>query len=428
MARMAEQAGKAQADERAGPAGQDLRWKEPGAPLGEAGTSAGINIEPGALDDGWHVPGPVALSDGTMVQLHKDGEALHVAHDAIRRAKKRICLQVYIFRSDETGRAFAELLAAKAREGLPVYVTVDALGSIDSSPTIFEQMRRAGVRLGVFHPIRPWRCRYSWRPFNRDHRKLLIIDDDIAGLGGLNVGGEYAGSWVVRAPSTVAPWRDTAVGLRGPSARLLLIPFARMWRYIEMGGKLRNVEYLYGLNEGDFGILATAPTRRSPLDFLRNAVEEARRSILLTMSYFAPPDELIDALCRAAKRGVRVRLMLPGQSDVRLLLTAARSFYETLLSAGVEIHERQGAVLHAKTMCIDDRVTLLGSTNLDYRSIEYNCELSVILRNEQFGRQMRLLFEHDVQFAKRITMGQWRHRPWSDRIVQWAVQRARYLL
>jgi cardiolipin synthase len=247
-------------------------------------------------------------------------------------------------------------------------------------------------------------------------------------LGGLNVGAEYAGSWVVPGKLSRAPWRDNAVGLRGPSTRLLFIAFARMWRYVNSGGKLRNAELLHNTHDGEFGLLASVPTRRSPLPSLRKMLHEAKESVLLTMSYFAPPDELIDELCRAAKRRVRVRLMLPSQGDVPLLMIAARSFYETLLQAGVEIYERQGAILHAKSLCIDGHTSIIGSTNLDYRSIEYNCELSVIIRNHEFGQDMKRLFENDVCYARRITLKEWRRRPFSDRIVQWAVKRARYLL
>ncbi|HEV8379646.1 MAG TPA: phospholipase D-like domain-containing protein [Tepidisphaeraceae bacterium] len=398
------------------------------ARLGEHGTSAGINLEPGSNDDGWEIPSPVMLEDGTRVQLYKDGEALHAGYDAIKSAQKRVCLEVYIFHSDETGRAFADLLSAKAKEGVPVYVIYDSLGCIDSDPKMFAQMKAAGVRLAEFHPIKPWECKYSWRPFNRDHRKLLLLDDDGAGLGGLNVGAEYAGSWVVPSHPGCQPWRDNAVGLRGPSARLLMIAFARMWRYVNAGGKLRNTELLHNKDEGEFGILGSVPTRRSPLPSLRKMLREAKQSILLTMSYFAPPDELVEELCRAARRRVKVRLMLPGKGDVPLLITAARSFYEKLLQSGVEIYERQGAILHAKTLCIDNYISIIGSTNLDYRSIEYNCELSVILRNREFGQQVKLLFENDVCYAERITLNQWRKRPYLDRVVQWAVHRARYLL
>jgi cardiolipin synthase len=400
----------------------------PRARLGEHGTSAGINIAPGTQDDGWDIPSPVTLSDGTRVQLYKDGEALHAGFDAIRTAKKRICFEIYIFHSDETGRAYAELLSAKAREGVPVYVIYDSLGCVDTDPKMFEQMRDAGVRLAEFHPLKPWDCKYSWRPANRDHRKLLLLDDDGAGLGGLNVGAEYAGSWVVPTRPDCAPWRDDAVGLRGPSTRLLFIAFARMWRYVTRGGKLRDTEILNNMDDGEFGVVASVPTRRSPLVSLRKMLREAKKSILLTMSYFAPPDELIDELCGAAKRGVKVHLMLPAECDVPLLMWAARSFYETLLQGGVEVYERQGAILHAKSLCIDNYTSIIGSTNLDYRSIEYNCELSVIIRNSDFGAQMRRLFENDVCYAERITLKEWRKRPFRDRMMQWAVKRARYLL
>jgi cardiolipin synthase len=409
---------------------QARQWETP-APLrdGEAGTAPGINIEPGSNDDGWCVTPPVILSDGTSLQLFKDGEALHGAFEAIKAAKRRICLEVYIFRSDPTGRAFAELLAAKAREGVLVYVIYDSFGSWDSDPAMFEMMASAGVRLAPFHPIKPWECTYSWRPANRDHRKVLVIDEDVAGLGGLNIGGEYAGSWVVASETACKPWRDNAVGIRGPAAKFLLQSFRRSWRYTQRGGKLHETALLHNLTEGEFGVLASSPTRKSPLLTLGQLLRSARSSILLTMSYFAPPDELIDELCRArGKRKVRVRLMLPGMCDVKPLLWAARSFYDKLLSFGVEVYEREGAILHAKTMCIDGHTAILGSTNLDYRSIEYNLELSVIIRNQEFGRQIHDLFENDVRYAKRILPGEWRRRPMIDRVMQWAVNRARYLL
>ena len=120
--------------------------------------------------------------------------------------------------------------------------------------------------------------------------------------------------------------------------------------------------------------------------------------------------------------------MLPGRCDVPAVRLAARSFYQTLLDCGVEIYERQGVVLHAKTMVIDGRTTVIGSTNLDYRSIEYNLELSAIIRNETFGGQMHDLFENDVRYAKRITPAEWKHLKAWDRFVQWAVSRAALLL
>ena len=371
------------------------------------------------------------------------------AHEAILGAKKRVCLEVYIFADDDTGHAIADALCRKAREGLRVFVIYDSFGSRGlggGKPEMFREMRRAGVRIEQFHPMRPWESRFGWKPVNRDHRKLLLIDDDTAGLGGLNVGTEYAGSWVVpvgprhhghgpNAPPAGkgAPgcdfWRDNAVGIRGPGAAPFFQSFRNTWRYVTRGGRTRVAEFQHNLDEGEIGVLASVPTLKSPLrPMLHRLMRDARSSLLMTMAYFAPDDDLIDELCRAARRGVRVRLMLPGRCDVPTVRLAARSFYEKLMGCGIEVYERQGVILHAKCMVIDGRTTVLGSTNLDYRSIEYNLELSAVIRNETFGRQMIDLFENDVRYAKRITAKEWRKRPNWDRFVQWAVSRARYLL
>jgi cardiolipin synthase len=398
----------------------------------------GINIAPGAEDDGWDTPPPVQLDDGSTVQLFKDGEALQAAYAAIEAARHRICLEVYIFASDRTGRAFADLLCQKASEGVRVHVMYDSFGSIGSDKEMFRQMRRAGVRLLEFNPVAPWRCRFSWRPFNRDHRKLLVIDNEVAGLGGLNIGREYSGSWVIRERDAKECdfWRDNAIGIMGPAVRPLLRSFAKTWHYATNGGRIRNAEFNYNTENlgkpfdgDDFGVLASVPSLASPLrKILQTIFRSAERSIQMTMAYFAPDDELINELILAAKRGVRVQLMLPALCDIKILLIAARSFYEKLLTAGVEIYERQTVVLHAKTTTIDGRLSVVGSTNLDYRSIEYNLELSAIIRSQPFGAQMSELFANDVKFARPIRLKEWRRRPQSDRFVQWAVSRARYLL
>ena len=441
--------------------------------LGEAGTASGSDLAIGAVESGWTNPPPVRLADGTLIRLFKDGQALRAAFEAIRAAKRVVCLEVYIFHSDATGRAFADLLSAKAREGVRVFVLYDSFGSIATDPVIFRSMRAAGVLVREFNPMRPWDCRYSWRPLNRDHRKLLIIDHDIAGLGGLNVGLEYGSGFLTNLKSKSEVWRDNAIGVMGPSARALFHCFAKSWHYVARGGPISRAECIHNLDVGrrirhprmrrqklkerasgiliypggegqdnvrtlptqpvpptiTLGVLASAPTMSSPLlPFMQKLVRDARRSVHMTIAYFAPSDPFIDELCKAARRGVDVRLMLPGRSDVRLLHAAARSFYETLLAAGVEIFERQGAVLHAKTLVIDGEITVIGSANLDYRSIEYNCEISAVVRSAELGRQMLDLFDHDVQYAEQISLGEWRHRPAWDRAVQWAVSRARYVL
>jgi cardiolipin synthase len=388
----------------------------------------GLNLQPGSADDGWRNPPPVVLADGSIAQLLKDGEALREAYRAIANARRLICLEVYIFGSDATGRAFADLLSNCAAEGVKVYVSYDSFGCMMTDRSMFQRMRQAGVRVQEFHPVRPWECRYSWRPANRDHRKLLIVDDEIAWLGGMNIGDEYAGPWVVGARALkVEPWRDTAIGIRGPAATELFRAFVKTWQYIQRSGRISRCEHIF---EGQgFDVVGTAPAFRSKVrDRFRRAVHGARKSIQLTMAYFAPDDGMVEELCTAAKRGVRVQLMVPAKSDLPILTTAARSFYERMLKCGVEVFERQHVILHSKTLVVDSEYSVVGSTNLDYRSIEYNLELSVVIHSAEFGEKMSLLFENDIRYARKITMNEWRRRPVRDRIGQWAVSRARYLL
>ena len=409
------------------------------------GRSAGVNTRPGTDDDGWVVPPPVRLDDGTHVQLFKDGQAWHAAFAAMRHARHRICLELYIFASDDTGRAVADLLCRQARRGVRVFVLYDSFGSAYSDPAMFDRMRRAGCHVREFHPVNPLHCRHHWRPFNRDHRKMLVVDDHLAGLGGMNLGREYAGSWIVKSkvravrqtvgdaadgnPADPGPWRDNGVGIAGPAASCLLESFARTWRYARRGGRINRTAFLHDVPGDNFGLLASAPTVDSPLlPGLHRLIASARRSISLTYAYFAPDDPLVAELCRAARRGCRVRLMLPGRGDVKVLVAAGRSFYQTLMSHGVEVYERQNVMLHAKTIVVDGRTAVIGSCNLDYRSIEYNCELSARIDSEPFGAQVEALFDNDVRFAKRIDPEQWKHRPRWDRAGQWVVSRARYLL
>lgn len=399
-----------------------------------AGFAQGVNISPGCEDDGWVIPDPVCLSDGTQLQLYKDGEALRAAYAAIEKAERRICVEMYIFADDATGHAFAELLSRKAREGIRVLCAYDCFASrrwagLGPETPPLRMMRDAGVRLEVFHPVAPWETRFAWHPANRNHRKLFIVDDEVAGLGGLNIGTEYAGSWIV-SDAEGEFWRDNGMGIRGPGVKMFLSAYRRTWDYMRRGGRMRSLAYEENIdNDAELGVLASPPTVDSKLrPLIRGLLRSARKSITLTMAYFAPDDELVKELCQAGKRGVKIRLMFPGISDVPLVRIAGHSFYEVLLDAGAEIYERQHVVLHAKSLCIDGCTTVIGSANLDYRSIEINCELSAIVRSPAFGQQIEDLFDNDVLYAKRISRGEWRRRPNWDRFVQWSVSRARYVM
>lgn len=397
-----------------------------------SGIAMGFQTAPGTVDNGWVTPPPVTLSDGTRLRLFKDGQGLHAWYNAIEGAQRSVFLESYIFAGDATGRAFLDLLGRKAREGVRVYVIYDSFGSSDTPRELFEMLRQAGGNVQEFHPMAPWRCNFSWRPGNRDHRKLLIIDGQAAGLGGLNIGDGYGGVWLPgRNTLDDDPWRDCGIGLEGPAVSALSAAFLRTWLYLTRGGRFNRAFLSHNLDGqlGPVGVLAAVPSLDSRLSaFLQRLLHTARQSIDLTCAYFAPANNLVDEFRAAARRGVRVRLMLPSRTDKDIMLIAARSFYEPLMAAGVEVYERQYARLHAKTLCIDGELSLLGSTNFDYRSIDYNCELAAVIRSREFGAQMRELFEYDIGFSKAISPADWRHRPIRDRITQWAVNRSRYML
>ena len=430
----------------------------------------GVNLFPGSDDDGWERTPPVELPDGSRLFLHKDGEALAAATDAIRAAETRVLVETYILANDQTGRAFCRLLAETARRGVDVRLIYDSLGSVFTDRSWMNEIVEAGGQVREFHPIRPWECRRSWRPWHRDHRKLLIVDDNngqpVAGVGGLNVGTRYAGPWVTRLarfdPATL--WRDAGLGITGPAVAQFARCFATTWRYLDP----RNADHVrttvfasnlkpIGREKGhrigrpgrldademrprghpadvladgaDLGLLASAPSTSSPLrPVLYRLFRDARRSIHITMAYFAPDETMIRLLKEAAGRGVEVRLMLPHKSDSKVLVVAARSFYEELMDAGVRVYEREGVLLHAKHVVIDGELTVIGSTNLDFRSIETNLESSAVVRSAALGEQMLDLFAHDVAHSRAIDPDSWRQRPYVDRLVQWAVKRARYIL
>lgn len=400
------------------------------------------------------------LRDGSVVQLFKDGEALKQAYDSIAGARRRVCLEFYIIKPDVTGRAFIDLLSRKSREGVEVYLIYDSFGSSDTRD-LLDALRRDGVRVGEFHPIWPWRLKFGWRPANRDHRKLVVVDDEVAGVGGLNLADPYAGRWVSTDVSLPPEklWRDTAVGVRGPAARLFLRAFARSWRYVQFGGRITRAEHIENVDlpptlkglrvgppshylrderaterrtlpeENDMGVFAHVPSLASPFrPLLCRLLRNARRRLQMTMAYFAPDDQLLGHLCDAARRGVKVQLMLPAHADIRIMTYAARAFYQRLLESGVELYERQSVILHSKTLTVDDDLSIVGSSNLDYRSTDFNCEISAVIRSRRFAEQLSMLFEHDVLHARRLERDEWRLWPIRDRLVQWVTTHLRTLL
>jgi cardiolipin synthase len=331
---------------------------------------------------------------------------------------------------------FADLLIARQRAGVNVNVMYDSVGTLGVPQAFFERMRAAGIHLLAFNPVNPAKAHGHWAINNRDHRKLLVVDGRVAFTGGINISADYANSSLFRShaghvdPGEVG-WRDTHIRIEGPAVAALQYSFIDNW-IAQEAGELPDEDYFPRLAPAGnkiVRVLATHPDKGFEIyrAFLL-AIGEAKQSIEITSAYFVPDRQTIEALCAAARRGVRVRLVLPGVSDHSLVYHAGRAFYDQLLSNGVEIHELQVAVLHAKTAVIDGSWSTVGSANLDRRSFEHNYELNVIVLDPAFGQAMHAAFEEDLRHARQVTLAQWRARPLLDRIKEMATRLFDYWL
>jgi len=379
----------------------------------------------------------VPLIAGNRVGLLFDGPAtMREMMAAARAATSSINLESYIFDQDELGTQFADLLIQKQHDGVQVNVMVDAVGVLATPAAFFDRMRAAGIRVVVFNPVNPAKAKGKWEVNNRDHRKLMIVDGRTAFTGGINISSTYANSSLFRSKYKKAKvdgdkvgWRDTHIKIEGPAVAALQYSFVNLW--VEQdGGELPKADYFPPLTPvGDkiLRVLATNPDGDFEIyKSLMVAIAEAKKSVHITSAYFVPDQQIVDALVAAAKRGVDVKLVLPGVSDHGMIRYAGQAFYDQLLAGGVKIFELQIAVLHAKTAVIDGAWSTIGSSNIDRRSFIHNYELNVVVVDPGFGADMESAFNEDMRDSKEVTLEGWRHRPWGDRVREWAANLAGY--
>ena len=379
----------------------------------------------------------VPLIAGNRVSLLFDGPAtMREMMAAARAATSSINLESYIFDQDEIGTQFADLLIQKQHDGVQVNVMVDAVGVLATPPAFFDRMRAAGIRVVIFNPVNPAKAKGKWEVNNRDHRKLMIVDGRIAFTGGINISSTYANSSLFRSKYKKAKvdgdkvgWRDTHIKIEGPAVAALQYSFVNLW-IDQSHSELTKADYfptLAPVGDKILRVLATGPDGDFEIyKSLLVAIGESKKSVHITSAYFVPDQQIVDALVAAAKRGVDVKLVLPGVSDHGMIRYAGQAFYDQLLAGGVKIFELQIAVLHAKTAVIDGAWSTIGSSNIDRRSFIHNYELNVVVVDPAFGRDMESAFNEDLRDSREVTLEQWRHRPWGDRIREWAASLAGY--
>ncbi len=347
---------------------------------------------------------------------------------AITRARRYVHLETYTLRADRTGRMFAAALSDRAQAGVPVRVLYDGFGAFPLSAAYLADLRRAGVETLEFRPVRG--RRWTWRRwFRRDHRKILVVDGEYGFVGGVNIADDYA----PRAFGGKG-WRDTHAVIQGPLVDDLEEMFRTTWHaaggapYRAFARDAAESVAVPG-SEMAMAVGTDLAGRRGVIRrHLVHAIRRARQYVHVANAYFVPDHALRRALRRAARRGVDVRVILPGESDVRSVQWAGERTYTGLLRDGVRIHVWYGSHMHAKTVAIDDAWATIGSYNLDYMSLFWNMEVVVEIVGDTTPARLREQFARDLEQCRALDYESWRSRPWWHRLRSWFFYRFRRFL
>lgn len=333
--------------------------------------------------------------------------------DALKRdlqdARHYIHLQYYIFENDTIGREIRDILVEKAHEGVEVRVTYDHVGSFTINAAFFQRMRKEGVDAHAFLRITFTQLanRLNWR----NHRKLVVVDGRVGYIGGMNIADRY-----VTGSRRQAAWRDTHLRITGPVVAALNHTFAVDWNFMKRG-LLTLPLYDDGPPEPHgtltMQVVSSGPTGKwnNIANVFLKAIAGAKKSIYIQTPYFLPNDALLKSLQTAALSGVDVRLMVPRNSDNRVLKFASGSYIKECLLAGIKVYFYEPTMMHAKAVIVDDDFTTTGSTNFDFRSFEHNFECNVLIYSREFNQNMKAIFLADQRQCTRIILNTWRRRP-----------------
>lgn len=346
---------------------------------------------------------------GNQTTLYTDGESMmDDLLEAIRNASHHIHLEYYIIEDDEVGQAIADALIQKVDEGVIVRVIYDDVGCWRVKEKYFLRMKEKGVQvepfLKVHFPILSRRMNY------RNHRKLAVIDGKVGFIGGMNLAKRYVYgvSW--------GTWRDTTIRIEGAAVQGLQTVFLMDWNFITRQ-VIHDMDY-FPMTEAEghshIQIVTSKPVGRwrEIMQGYLHAISNARKYIYIQTPYFMPTEQILTALQTAALSGVDVRIMLPWKADSRVIQMCSRSYLRDVMESGVKVLFYQSGFLHAKTMVIDDHISTVGSTNMDFRSFEYNFEVNAFMYDTQTAVRLKNIFLDDQQHCSYITSQRWAHRSW----------------
>ncbi|MGA9340892.1 MAG: phospholipase D-like domain-containing protein [Rhodanobacteraceae bacterium] len=360
--------------------------------------------------------GPAAIAGNQVDDLENGDEFFPAMIKAIKGARKSIDLETYIYWSGDVSDRFVAALTERARAGVAVHVLVDWIGAHKMKDSVPERLRAAGVEFEYFHPL-------SWytidRLNNRTHRKLLIVDGRVAFTGGADI----ADAWDGNADGP-HHWRDIHFRVQGPVVAQIQAVFEDNW--IRTTGRVLLGESYYPMLQ-PAGPMTAQMFASSPEGGSENmqlmylmAIDGARSSIDLEAAYFLPDDLVAAALERARKRGVRIRIIVPGPyGDSEVTKDASQAMWGQVLESGMHIYRFQPSMFHVKMMIVDDFLTIVGSANFDNRSLKLNDEANLNVFDHAFAHHMRDVVDKDIAQSREVTLQQWRERPWTRKVEDW---------
>ena len=363
------------------------------------------------------------LIAGNRTRLLRDGEeSFRAVFAAIQGAKTYVNLEYYILEDVESdGVMLSDLLIAKRQAGVAVNIIYDSFGSSSTPVEFFDRLKQAGVNVVEFNPINPFDAKVDYSLNRRGHRKILTVDDTIGIVGGVNLSTTYQSIKLGKSGSggdestPEQPWRDTVLQIEGPAVAQLQGLFFDHWDQ-QQGPPLARAESTPAIPARGtevIRIIGSTPDHAVPRFYvtLLSAIRNAEKSITMTAAYFVPTDREKVDLMDAARRGVDVRLLLGAHSDSQWTVAAAHSHYSDLLKAGVKIYELQGSLLHSKTVTVDGVWSIIGSSNIDHRSIMFNDEVDAVVLGSETAQAMERMFNDDLADARRIDPATWSDRP-----------------
>lgn len=349
-------------------------------------------------------------SENSVHFLINGEEKFPVLLEELEKAEKTIHLVYYIFNDDKIGTKIIDILCKKAKKGVKVRIIYDDVGSSISKKNIVK-LKDASVEVYAYMPV--FFSRLAHKANYRNHRKIVIVDNKIGFLGGINISDTY-----INSKEKKEYWRDTHLLLKGQAVIDLQYEFISDWYFVS-GQEIAFKDFQYSKN---LDIINDVPTCILGSDFDSNfqnimeaffgLITSAKKEILITTPYFLPNESILNAIKITAKSGVRIKLLVPKKIDIKTAYYASQTYYKALLESGVEIYYYNKGMMHAKTMVIDDYICTIGSTNMDYRSFNLNAEINAFIVDTKIAKELKSHFEKDLKDSCQLELEELNNRKW----------------